>query len=399
LVKSLREFAFSEIRGLIQTDVDVFNPEDTVSKVLGELERHGHYEALVQSNGKVGLVTIRDLLDVVQPEQTTIGDHPNDRWRAYRLVTPVHSVLDVVEIMIEDKVRALPVVLEGKALGYICQVDILEALCDIPEISEFLSKDLMISPVVSMDIDDNIGKAKRLMLDKRFSHIPIVKNNKLVGIVTAKALVHTFVTPIGTSTTGERFGEKIPRLTGTVGEIMEKLPLTAGPDVNALQIAEMMNERKKTACLIMLEDNRVFGILTPRELMAPMLRFRGEDELPVYIVGLQEYGDFYEKAIVEEKVRRVVKRAMKIHPHLSEISIRISATRERGNRSRYEVTANVYSKATEEQFDIGKSGWDLMKVFDEISDTLDRLLRDSKHEAKILSERERRARYSLWLRT
>ena len=227
----------------------------------------------------------------------------------------------------------------------------------------------------------------------------MIKNNKLVGIVTAKALVHTFVTPIGTSTTGERFGEKIPRLTGTVGEIMEKLPLTAGPDVNALQIAEMMNERKKTACLIMLEDNRVFGILTPRELMAPMLRFRGEDELPVYIVGLQEYGDFYEKAIVEEKVRRVVKRAMKIHPHLSEISIRISATRERGNRSRYEVTANVYSKATEEQFDIGKSGWDLMKVFDEISDTLDRLLRDSKHEAKILSERERRARYSLWLRT
>jgi len=47
LAKSLKEFAFSEIRGLIQRDVDIFEPEDTVSKVLGELERHGHYEALV----------------------------------------------------------------------------------------------------------------------------------------------------------------------------------------------------------------------------------------------------------------------------------------------------------------------------------------------------------------
>jgi hypothetical protein len=38
-------------------------------------------------------------------------------------------------------------------------------------------------------------------------------------------------------------------------------------------------------------------------------------------------------------------------------------------------------RASEEQFDIKKDGWDLMKVFDELGDTLDRLLRDSKHEA------------------
>ncbi len=100
-----------------------------------------------------------------------------------------------------------------------------------------------------------------------------------------------------------------------------------------------------------------------------------------------------------EKIRRVVKRAMKIHPHLSEISISIKATRQRGKRSRYEVTANVYSKATEEQFDVRKDGWDLMRVFDEIGDALDRLLRDSKHKARALSEEEMRTRYSLRLRS
>lgn len=374
-------------------------PEDTVSKVLGELERHGHYEALVQSDGKVGLVTVRDLLDVVQPDQTAIGDHPNDRWRAYRVVSPIHGVLDVTEILIEDRVRALPVVEEGEAIGFVCQVDIMEALGEIHELSEILAKDLMNSPVISMDIDDNIGQAKRVMLDNGFSHIPVVRNDKLVGMVTAKVLVHIFVTPIGTATTGERIGEKIPRLTGTLGDIMDAHPLTAGPDASALQIVEKMSEREKTACLITLEDGRVVGIITPREMMAPMFRFRGEDEIPVYIVGLQEVGDFFERAVAEEKIHRVVKRALKIHPHLSEISIRIKATRQRGKRSRYEVTANVYSTATDEQFDVRKDGWDLMRVFDEISDALDRLLRDSKHEAKALSEEEKRARYSLWLRT
>lgn len=33
-------------------------------------------------------------------------------------------------------------------------------------------------------------------------------------------------------------------------------------------------------------------------------------------------------------------------------------------------------RATEEQFDIEIEGWDLMEVFDEISETLDRVFRD-----------------------
>lgn len=55
-------------------------------------------------------------------------------------------------------------------------------------------------------------------------------------------------------------------------------------------------------------------------------------------------------------------------------------------------------RATEEQFDIEIEGWDLMEVFDEISETLDRVFRDYKHEPRVLSEAEEWARYSLWLR-
>jgi hypothetical protein len=84
-----------------------------------------------------------------------------------------------------------------------------------------------------------------------------------------------------------------------------------------------------------------------------------------------------------------------MHPYLSEVSITIKPSRTRGARTRYEVAANVYSNTTEEQFDIEKDGWDLMIVFDELSDALDRVLRDSKHEPKSLSKEEKLIRYSL----
>jgi len=396
-MKSLKEFAFSDIRNLIRGDVDIFDSEDTVSKVLGELSETDHYEAVIKSEDKVGLVTAMDLLDVVQPSHTKIGEHPKDLWSIYQVATPGQSVLDVIEIMIKNKIRAVPVVENKEVVGLISQVDIVEELKDIPELSSIPSEKLMRTPVITLDIDEKIAHARRIMIDKGFSHVPVVQNGKLVGIVTAKNIVLNFVAPLGTVTVGDRIGEMIPRFTGKLGDIMDSYPLTAETETSSQEIAIRMMELGKSACVITVEDE-VVGIITPRELIEPMMKFRGEEEFPVYIVGLSEVGDFLERTVVEDKIRRVIKRAMKIHPHLSEVSITIKPSRTGGIRTRYEVAVNVYSKTTEEQFDVEKDGWDLLKVFDELSDVLDRVLRESKHEPKSLSKEEKLIRHSLWFR-
>lgn len=376
MARTLREFAHSSIRNLIHTEIDVFNPDEPASKVLGVLEDHEHYEAVVKDDGRVGLVTVRDLLDIVQPSQTKIGDHPKDLWRVYESVTPEDTVLSVTDSLIRKRIRALPVVEEGRVLGFICQVEITEALAEIPELSKIPAEQLMKTPVISLDASDSVANARRVMLDNSFSHIPVTNEEKLIGLVTAKDMVHTFVTPIGVTTVGDRIGERIPRLTGSLGDIMDKRVLKASPDASARDIAKMFKRFKKGACIITDDYDEIVGIITPRELMAPLLRFKGESILPVYIVGLTEHEGFFEKAVAESKVRRVVERSLKFHPQMNEVSIRIKRQQREGNRVRYQVNARALSPV--EQFNVTEEGWDLLSVFDEVCEALDRKLRDAK---------------------
>jgi predicted transcriptional regulator len=200
-------------------------------------------------------------------------------------------------------------------------------------------------------------------------------------VVTAKILVNTFIIPVGVPTTGERIGEKTARFEGSVGNIMDVHPLTVGPDSSALEVTRRMRDQHKSACIVIDEKESILGIITPRELMALLMRFKEKEELPVYILGLSDE-DVFNRTWAIEKARRVVERGFKIHPHINETSITIKKSRVRGNRIRYEMTAQVFSSKRDEMFSVKAEGWGLLPVFNDLCKTLDRELRKSKHKPK-----------------
>jgi hypothetical protein len=112
--------------------------------------------------------------------------------------------------------------------------------------------------------------------------------------------------------------------------------------------------------------------------MALIQRLKIEPELPVYILGLTAEEEWFNQAIAEEKIRRVVKRALGFHPYIQEVRIRIEKQRERGGRTRYEVKANVFTQGKEEKFFVQQEGWDLLQVFDQLTEALDKVLMESK---------------------
>jgi len=384
MARTLEDLASSEIGELVHSDVTVFSPGDTASKVLGELKETRRYEAAVASGGKFGLITVRDMLGVSQTAQTRI----DGLWRVTGSASPGDPVIDVVEALIRNNVRALPVVENRDIVGIVSQVDLTGALCDVPELEGVKAKELMRGPVISLDISESVAFARRLMLERGFSHVPIVEYNRLVGMVTAESIVHTFITPLGKTTVGDRIGEKVARFSGIVNRIMDFHPLAVGPEASALEAVRGLRDRQKSACVMTDQRGAILGIVTPRELIGPMLRFRVAEELPVYIIGISNE-DFFERAVAEEKVRRVVRRSMKMHPQINEVSIRIKRSQARGARTRYEATARALSP--EEQFLAEAEGWDLLVVFDELCDILDKALRGSKHKPE-RSPRRRRFR-------
>lgn len=383
MTTSLRELAFSEIRELVHSPVSVFDPDETVSRVLGVLKETDRYEAAVASGKSVGLITVRDLLDVDQPSRTKVSSV----WRATGSASLSDSFIDVAEIMVRNNIRAVPVVEGCTVAGVISQNDLISELCDVPELSGVPAKDLVRRPVLSLDIDERVAYARRLMLERSFSHIPVVEYGRIVGVVTAKSIVHTFIIPASKTTLGERVEEKVPRFPGTVVGVMDPHPFTVGPDASVLFVVCGLRDQAKSACFMTDDRSRILGILTPRELLGPLLRVRAEEVLPVYIIGLSDE-DFFERAVAEEKVRRVVRRGMSFRPDITEVSIRIKSSQTKGNRTRYEIVARALSP--EGQINAEAEGWDLLRVFDELCDTLNKAIRRTKPE----SPRRGRRRHS-----
>jgi predicted transcriptional regulator len=352
---SLQEFRNRKLRQVKYRSMKTFKSNEYVSKVLGELAGTGYYEGLVTVGNKVGLVSIRDCLIVTQPAQTTIAN----------LVTITGSlslnasVRELVVKLIEENIRAVPLLEAGDIIGGIDQTDLLEALGEVSEYTNIQATTVMKTPVYSMESSESIGAVRKRMLDHDISHIPITEKDELIGMVCAKDIVQTFIVPMG----------------------MDASPIIARGETSTITIIQQLIEQGKSACVIVDPNKRIQGIITPRELLTPIAPRRERDTLPVYFVGLSDE-DAFDQGIAEARIRRVVERGMTIHPHIHEVAIVIEKTRERGNQTLFELTANVYSTVPEEQFSITEEEWGLVEAFAKLAETLDSVLRRSKHSRR-----------------
>jgi predicted transcriptional regulator/ribosome-associated translation inhibitor RaiA len=376
LRKTLKELAETEITNLSHTPRSVFNPESPASKILTYFKDTGHYEAVASDGANTGLITVRDFLGVDHPQRTNI----KSVWHKVGITDVNYTVLQAVETLIDNNVRALPLVEKGEATGIISQMDILKELTKVNELGELKVKDLMRTPVTTIDSKIGNDHARRLMLDKKISHIPVTADEKLKGIVTAEILVHAFIVSASRMAVGDKSGKMVPKFSGQVSGVMDTQPITVGLEANALEAAREMTRMSKGACLIVDEQDRVQGIITPREFLQPIYDLRGEAGLPIYIVGLTAEEDWFDTVVAENKIRRMVQRAQNMRPHLQEVRVQIEKQSTGGTRTRYEVRAHIYTKLGGETIHVKKEGWDLLEAFDELTQALDQILRDEKPE-------------------
>ncbi|MFC1804119.1 CBS domain-containing protein [Thermoproteota archaeon] len=381
MTKTLEELAQSNISQLRVSTGSVFDPNETASKVLGVLKDTNRTEAVAALGGKYGIITLRDLLGVDQPERTKI----ENIWKQVGYISPNTSVLEAVDIMIKNNVTAIPLVTKDE-IGLLSQQDITAGLVDIGGLSSIKAKEIMHSPVVTVDSDTPIAHVRSIMLDKGFSHLPIISDQKIVGIVTGEDIVTMFITSADKTTRGERSGQKVTRFPGQVNGIMNKHPVVIAPEASVLDSVKMINKMDEKYCLVVDEEQHLHGIITHRELLSVIHDLLPEPELPVYIVGIDNE-DFIEKAVVEEKIRRTVERIMKMQ-EITEIRVRVKSQRSNGERTRYTLSARTMGPFI--SLHVESEDWGLMEAFDGLVDALDKTLRRAKKEPQKGSRRGRR---------
>ena len=381
MTKTLEELAQTNLSEIKVSKGSIFDPEDTASKVLGVLRDTNRTEAVAARGDRYGIISVRGLLGVDQPDNTKI----ENIWKQVGTISPNNSVMEAVHFMVMNNVTAIPLVSRDE-VSLLSQQDITAAMKDVSLLNSVKAKDIMMSPVVTMNKDTPIAQIRRTMLDNGFSHLPITNQDKIVGIITGEDIVATFITVASKTTTGERSGKKVRRFPGPVSGFMNTQPVIIAPEASVLDVVKKIDEMGQKYCLIVDEEQRLHGIITHRELLGVIHSLRPEPELPVYIVGI-DGEDFFEKAVVEDKIRRTVQRTVKMQ-EITEVRVRVKSQRSSGERTRFTVTARAMGPSV--SFNVENEGWGLMETFDGLVDALDKTLLRAKKEPQKGSRRGRR---------
>lgn len=372
---TLRDIGLLEVSQLMREVDKVFNSSETVSRIIGYFNETEFYEALVINEGKLGIVTLRDLLDIVQPQKTRLS-------RLWKPVPPIPSegnVSAAVGILFQSDTRAIPVIAGNRVVGLLSQTEIARALSDAVELSDIFVSKVMKHPVITIDAERKISAAREMMLEKKISHIPVLSAGKVLGVATARDIVNNFIVPMEKTEPGERIGELYGRMDSPVSGIVDANPFTVGPESSCKEVSRGFVNTGKSACVVMGIGGELLGILTPREIVSILRGISGEGEqLPITIVGLTDKDGFFESSLAEEKLRRVIEKNRRFYPQIQEVAVRLERTNLGGERTRYELTAHVRSPVR--QIHTDAKGWDLLKVFDELCDNLDREMRKSKSD-------------------
>ena len=109
-------------------------------------------------------------------------------------ISPQAHVREVLQLFIQRKIGAMPVVEDGKLIGIISERDYIRkvALSDKLSLESPVSQ-IMTSRVVVVTPRETLDNCMALMTDKRVRHLPVLDDDKLIGIVSIGDLVKSII--------------------------------------------------------------------------------------------------------------------------------------------------------------------------------------------------------------
>jgi acetoin utilization protein AcuB len=138
---------------------------------------------------------------------------------------------EVIELMREKNLKRVPVVDGEKIVGILTHGDLEKVsptkatTLSIYELNYLLSKmrvsDAMTKDVIAISPDALLEEAAVMMRENKISTLAVVKNNKLVGIITESDIFDAFIDLLGFRDAGSRITVQAADVPGALADIAE----------------------------------------------------------------------------------------------------------------------------------------------------------------------------------
>lgn len=154
-------------------------------------------------------------------------------------VTPDTSVKDALDLIRARRFRHLPVVDEnGKLLGITTEKDLVYA-SPKPEMSlsqfeiQYILSRMTVGQVMKRDVvtvspDLPIEEAAQVMIRHRIGCLPVLENDKLIGIISDTDIFRVFVEGLGGGHPSLRITVVIPERVGSLARVVDRIAAMGG---------------------------------------------------------------------------------------------------------------------------------------------------------------------------
>ena len=173
-------------------------------------------------------------------------------------------------------------------------------------------RDIMSTNVVAVSEDTSIHDARKIMKAHKIRRLPVLKKDKLVGLVTERMLLEASPSP-ATSLSIHELHYLLAKM--TVKDIMVRNPFTISPDMPA-EDALQLGQKKGFGAFPVVEDGKLVGIATESDIVRIMTKILGvrEEGTRIDIRASKDFGNMRSIMEVLDRHKTVLLSLMTLPP-------------------------------------------------------------------------------------
>ncbi|MDC8437637.1 MAG: CBS domain-containing protein [Candidatus Nitrosotenuis sp.] len=357
--------------GTIVSRPVLIDPSMSAAQVISKLSKADVFDAFCRVKNSTMNVNIRDLLQSRNILHATL----ESLLHQVPSLSENDTVGKAVDIITNNRTRAAPVVKNGEIVGVVQAKDILKLISELDNRWIKVNQIFTANPLVA-DRQTPLSTARKIMVNNKIDHLPITNKNAISNVLTSYHLLQSILPQerVGRKDYGSKVTHSLESPIGNMGT--SRIPVCEPLD-NLNEVISSMLHANTTFCLVSLRTG-LQGIVTYRDILG-LLASRVKSTVPLFVIGLTNEDN---AAIITDKFRKTLDKLSRVYSDIQEA--RVSVKKIHGNESRYnyEVSAVVLTPTKRHIF--ARSGYDLSKVFDEISGRMMRgLAKRAKRRNKI----------------
>jgi len=142
-------------------------------------------------------------------------------------VTSTTSIQGAIQLMKTHSIRHLPVVDDGRFVGFVTESDLRGVI--IPSMIEDISiNDVMITNPITVAPEDTVEKAAILLHRHKIGGLPVVDEDRLLGIITVADVLESFIQFMGVLEGSSRLDIVLKEAPGSLEEAVRLMTQAGG---------------------------------------------------------------------------------------------------------------------------------------------------------------------------